>query len=215
MSRLPPSAAHDVRTNHLPAVAAVITAMLLAACATARSSPAASVAAAGTASPRATSIATSTTAARSPSPTPEPLPTAAHRPQTIHVIEEFVSGATIPIRGCTVSHVATARGGCVGDQLKGRSIAVDAATHENVGELIFKCVMTDPSRNLYDCAIAITLTGRGQIVFDETVVIGGNGPQGPWPIISGTGEFLGATGSVGIPADSTCGCGNFVIAITG
>jgi hypothetical protein len=184
-------------------------ALLLAACATARSSPAESVAAAGTASPRATSIATSTAAARSPSPTPRPLPTAAHRPQTIHVIEEFIDGANIPIRGCTTT------GGCVGDQLKGRSYTLDAATDENVGELIFKCIMTDPSRNLYDCAIAITLTGRGQIVYDETVVIGGNGPQGPWPIISGTGEFLGATGSVSIPADSTCGCGNFVIAITG
>jgi hypothetical protein len=90
------------------------------------------------------------------------------------------------------------------------------ATHAQVGTLIVKCVMTDPSRNLYDCpANAITLTGREQIVFDETVVIGGNGPQGPWPIASGTGEFLGATGSVSIPADSTCHCGNFVIAITG
>jgi hypothetical protein len=61
----------------------------------------------------------------------------------------------------------------------------------------------------------MTLTGRGQIVFDETVYIGGPWYPKPWPIIGGTGEFLGATGSVASPKDSTWPYGDFVITITG
>jgi hypothetical protein len=188
-------------------------AALLAACAGARSGPTESVAATSTASPSAGPIAATpfappTGAAPSMRPVPT-FPPAAHRPQTIHVFEDPIAFATVPVAGCTTTK------GCVGQQLNGHSGMLDWATHADVGTLTAKCVMTDPSRNLYDCAITIKLTGRGQIAFDESVVIGGNGPQGPWPILSGTGEFLEATGSVGIPADSTCHCGNFLIEISG
>jgi hypothetical protein len=55
----------------------------------------------------------------------------------------------------------------------------------------------------------------GDIVFDETVSLDGHPFPEPWPIISGTGEFLGATGSVESPDDSTWSWGDFVITITG
>jgi hypothetical protein len=93
---------------------------------------------------------------------------------------------------------------------------LDADTHVGVGSFSVKCVLLDPAKNLYHCpANTISLTGRGQIVFDETVYIGGQWNPVPWPIISGTGEFLGATGSVTSPKDSTWSYGDFVISITG
>jgi hypothetical protein len=195
-------------------VAALVMALLVAGCAGARSGANESAAATSTGSPSAAPVAATPfaplTGAAAASVRPGvTFPPAAHRPQTIHVFEDPIAFATVPVAGCTDTR------GCVGDQLNGHSGMLDWATHADVGTLTAKCVMTDPSRNLYDCAITITLTGRGQVVFDESVVISGNGPQGPWPILSGSGEFLEATGSVGIPADSTCHCGNFVIAITG
>ena len=107
--------------------------------------------------------------------------------------------------------------GCKGDQLIGTSRMIDADSRVNVGSFAVTCILMDPGQNLYHCpANAITLTGRGELVFDETVYIGNKGaPAGPWPIISGTGEFLGATGSVASPADSTWAYGDFVITITG
>lgn len=136
------------------------------------------------------------------------LPTAAHRPQTIHVLEDPIDFQTVHVAGCT--------GNCAGDQLNGRSRMIDAATHKGVGSLSVKCVLIDPGQNLYHCpANTISLTGRGQIVFDETVYIGGPWYPKPWPIISGSGEFLGATGSVTSPKDSTWDYGDFVITITG
>src|SRR3989304_941316 len=69
-----------------------------------------------------------------------------------------------------------------------------------------------PDQNLYHCpANTVTLTGRGDIVFDETVSLDGHPFPEPWPIVSGTGEFLGATGSVESPDDSTWSWGGFVI----
>jgi hypothetical protein len=99
---------------------------------------------------------------------------------------------------------------------------LDAATHKVVGALLVNRVLVDPSETLYQCpANVVTLTGRGQIAFTETLLWGGGG-QGqdtwatwaPWPIIGGTGEFFGATVSVDIPADSTWGAGDFVVTIT-
>jgi hypothetical protein len=144
---------------------------------------------------------------RAPVPT---LPPPAHRAQTIHVLEEPLAFHTVAAGGCT----STA--GCKGDQLIGSSRMLDADTHVDVGSFLVKCVLLDPAKNRYHCpANAITLTGRGQIVFDETFNLGGPWDPVPWPIISGTGEFLGATGSVTSPKDSTWSYGDFVITITG
>lgn len=153
-------------------------------------------------------------AAATATPTSSPvitLPPPAHRPQTIHVLEDPIDFHTVAAAGC-MSAV-----GCKGDQLIGTSRMIDADSRVNVGSFAVTCILMDPGQNLYHCpANAITLTGRGELVFDETVYIGNKGaPAGPWPIISGTGEFLGATGSVASPADSTWAYGDFVITITG
>jgi hypothetical protein len=211
MSRLPHLAAHVVRAKHVPSLAALITALMLAACSGAPSSPAA---AAGTASPSpAPTVVAESAAPTLAKPTSRPaitLPPAAHKPQTIHVLEDPIAFQTVQIAGCT----STA--GCKGDQLKGRSWMLDATTRANVGTFVVRCVLIDPDQNLYHCpANTVTLTGRGQIVFDETVSLDGHPFPEPWPITSGTGEFLDATGSVESPDDSTWSYGDFVITITG
>jgi hypothetical protein len=146
-----------------------------------------------------------------PSSTSVPtLPPPAHRPQTIHVLEEPLAFQTVTATGCTSPKR------CKGDQLIGTSRMIDADTRATVGSFSVECLLLDPDTDLYHCpANAILLTGRGQIVFDETVNIGGQWNPVPWPITSGTGEFLEATGSVTSPKDSTWPYGDFVISITG
>jgi hypothetical protein len=214
MPRLPHLAAYVVRAKRAPALAALITALLLTACVATRSSPAGPDAATGTASPSPTS----TVVARSAAPavatsSPRPvstLPPPAHRPQTIHVLEVPIEFNVVQVAGCTSA------AGCKGDELNGRSGMLDATTRAFVGTFVVRCVLIDPDQNLYHCpANAVTLTGRGDIVFDETVSLDGHPFPEPWPIVSGTGEFLGATGSVESPDDSTWTYGDFVITITG
>lgn len=218
MSRPPLFAAHVVRAKHAPALAALIAALLLAACVTATSSPSGSIAAASTASPSPASTVVAQSAAPSatptvatPSPTPAvTLPPAANKPQTIHVLEDPVSFHTVTIAGCTIA------AGCEGDQLIGASRMLDADTRVMIGSFAVTCILIDPDQNLFHCpANTVTLTGRGQIVFDETVSLDGHPFPEPWPIVSGTGEFLGAAGSVESPDDSTWSYGDFVITITG
>ena len=214
MSRLPHLAAHVVRAKHVPSRAALITALLLTACVDTRSSPAGSLEAAGTASPSlAPTVVAQSAAPTLARPTPRPvstLPPPAHRAQTIHVLEDPVSFRTVTVAGCT----STA--GCEGDQLIGTSRMLDADSRVVVGSFSVTCILVDPDQNLYHCpANTVTLTGRGDIVFDETVSLDGHPFPEPWPIVSGTGEFLGATGSVESPDDSTWSYGDFVITIAG
>jgi hypothetical protein len=130
-------------------------------------------------------------------------------PQTIHVLEVPINFHTVAARGCTSA------AGCKGDQLIGTSRMLDADTRVEVGSLAVSCILVDPIKSLYRCpANTIFLTGRGQIVFDETVYLGGPWYPKPWPIISGSGEFLGATGSVISPKDSTWQYGDFVVTLT-
>jgi len=203
-----------VRAKHVPSRAALITALLLTACVDTRSSPAGSLEAAGTASPSpAPTVVAQSAAPTLARPTPRPvstLPPPAHRAQTIHVLEDPVSFRTVTVDGCT----STA--GCEGDQLIGTSRMLDADTRVTIGSFAVSCILIDPGKNRYHCpANTITLTGRGQIVFDETFNLGGPWDPVPWPINSGTGEFLDATGSVTSPEDSTWSYGDFVISITG
>jgi hypothetical protein len=222
MSRLPRLAAHVARAKHAPALAALIPALLLTACAPAGSSPAGSVAAADSAfpSPASTVVAWSAApAVARPSSGPvNTLPLAANQPQTIHVLEdpgEFTFGHVGSLTGCKA-------GDCQGDTMIGRSRMLDAVTRKGVGSFLVDCFLVDPGQKLYHCpANTIALTGRGQIVFTETLLWGGGGAGqdtwatwAPWPIIGGTGEFVGATGTVDSPADSTWSAGDFVITIT-
>jgi hypothetical protein len=203
-----------IRARSVAALACLATlAAALAACSD-TNQPADSAAAAGTAStsPAPTVVAESA-APTLAKPTPSPvstLPPPAHRPQTIHVLEDPVSFHTVTVAGCT----STA--GCEGDQLIGTSRMLDADTRVTIGSFAVRCILIDPDQNLYHCpANTVTLTGRGQIVFDETVSLDGHPFPEPWPIVSGTGEFLGATGSVESPDDSYWSYGDFVISISG
>ena len=91
---------------------------------------------------------------------------------------------------------------------------LDAATRKAVGAFLVDCLLVDSTETLYHCpANTITLTGRGQIVFTDTLLWGsGAGDDtwatwAPWPTIGGTGEFLSATGTIDSPADSTWSAG--------
>lgn len=203
-----------IRAGSVAAVAPLaILALALAACSDANR-PADIAAAAGTASPSpAPTVVARSAAPTLARPTPRPvttLPPPARRAQTIHVLEDPVSFHTVTVAGCTSA------AGCEGDQLVGSSRMLDADTRVTIGSFAVRCILIDPDQNLYHCpANTVTLTGRGQIVFDETVSLDGHPFPEPWPIVSGTGEFLGATGSVESPDDSTWSYGDFVISISG
>ena len=134
-------------------------------------------------------------------------------PQTIHVLEparnvtEVLVGS---LTGCTSTT------GCQGDYVLGNDPLLDATTREEVGSLLFECFRVDTGSSLFHCpGNTITLTGRGQIVFTEKVHFAPGYAREDWPITGGTGEFLGATGFVTSPADSTYAeGGDFVITIT-
>jgi len=155
------------------------------------------------------------TAAPAPAPTPSPSPVAA-TPTTIHVLEDPIDFTDVRVHSLTGCAGVAA---CLGDQLIGRSRMLDATTRAAVGTLIVVCVLVDPAQNLYSCpANTIILNGRGQIVYTETLLFK-DAPRSdwekwaPWPIIGGTGEFLGATGTIDTPAESTWDYGDFVITI--
>lgn len=132
---------------------------------------------------------------------------------TIHVLE--------PARNVTDVSVGTLTGctdttGCQGDYVLGDDPLIDATTKEEVGSLLFECFRVDVGSTLFHCpGNTITLTGRGTIVYTEDVHFASGYAPNVWPITGGTGEFLGVTGTVTSPADSTyTGGGDFVITIT-
>jgi hypothetical protein len=137
----------------------------------------------------------------------------ANQPQAIHVLE--------PARNVTEVSVGSLTGctdttGCQGDYVLGNDPLLDASTKKEVGSLAFECFRVDTGSSLFHCpGNTITLTGRGQIAYAEDVHFAPGYPTGVWPITGGTGEFLGATGTVTSPADSTyTEGGDFVITIT-
>jgi hypothetical protein len=116
-----------------------------------------------------------------------PTPTAARPLKTIHVLEDPIEFTTVQVAFGTTCPTKV---GC--PELKGQSRMLDSTTQDVVGIMDVACMLVDESTGLYHCPTnAITLTGRGQIVFDERVYIGGASYPEPWPIIIGTGEFLG------------------------
>lgn len=137
----------------------------------------------------------------------------ANESQTIHVFEPGKNVTLVPVgtlTGCT----STA--GCQGDYVLGDDPLLDATTRHEVGRLLFECFRVDVGSTLFHCpGNTIILAGRGQIVYTEDVhFVSGYGPPDVWPITGGTGEFLGATGFVTSPADSTyTEGGDFVITV--
>ena len=137
----------------------------------------------------------------------------ANEPQMIHVLEPARNVADVSVGSLTG---CTSTTGCQGDYVLGNDPLLDATTKEEVGSLLFECFRVDSASSLFHCpGNTITLTGRGQIVFTEDVHFAPGYPPDIWPITGGTGEFLGVTGTVSSPADSTyTEGGDFVITIT-
>lgn len=165
-----------------------------------------------------TSVSSSAAAAPSGSqaPTVSGAPPAgssgASQSQTIHVLEPARNVTTVPVGSLTG---CTSTTGCQGDYVLGDDPLLDATTRQEVGRLLFECFRVDVGSNLFHCpGNTITLAGRGQIVYTEDVRFGSAEAPGTWPITGGTGEFLGATGFVTSPADSSyTGGGDFLITI--
>ncbi len=131
-------------------------------------------------------------------------------PSTIHVIEHPTNGTYVRV-GSISDCVGTT---CLGDYYVGSSSMTDAATGKVVGTFAYECFVVNAESGLFHCpSDTLDLTGRGRIVFTELVYIGKKDapPSWPWPIIGGTGEFLGATGTVSSPEDSSAPYGDFVI----
>ena len=142
----------------------------------------------------------------------QPIATVAPaQPQTIHVLEPGGNDTDVSVgklTGCTATT-------CQGDYSIGDDALFDAVTSKQVGTILFECFVVDAASGLYHCpGITIDLTGRGQIVYTANVYIGGAWQPEPWPITGGTGEFLGATGSVTSPQFQTSSGGDYVITIT-
>lgn len=164
-------------------------------------SPPAAVAAASAASP------SPSPAAATPSDAPQSPALAAAAQQTvIHVLENPLDWAEVNVGTLTGCTNATT---CQGDYYLGDHPLVDASTHDVVGTLKFECFVMDTGSSVYHCpGSTITLTGRGQITFTETVDF--DHPAGErGPITGGTGEFLGVTGAV-----TSASLGDFTISIT-
>ena len=122
----------------------------------------------------------------SPAPTASPSASAANQPQTIHLILGLGSDTDVSVgslAGCT----NTIR--CQGDYRIGDISLLDAATGKEVGTLVFVEFGVVTGTNLF-CSPAdtITLTGRGQIVFTETIYDDGTGKPVKGAIIGGTDE---------------------------
>jgi len=202
------------RTRHQAALAPFVAVLLLAGCAGVKASPAASVAAvAASQSASAPTVAPTVAPTGTPGapPVASPSPAVASQSQTIHVLEDPIEFSDVKVGSLT----GCSKADCQGDTLIGRSRMLDATTRKEVGTFLVNCLLMDPAESLYSCpANTITLADRGQIVFTETLRFVTGAVQEAWPIIGGTGEFLGATGTVQSPADSTYQYGDFVITFT-
>jgi hypothetical protein len=136
----------------------------------------------------------------------------ANQSLTIHVLEIDTNVTLVKVgslTGCTTDV-------CEGDYFVGDNELVDAQTSKRVGNFLFECFVVDVASGLYHCpSNTMVLTGRGRIVITEDVYIGNRSAiPGPWPIIGGTGEFLGVTGMMTSPPDSTAPSGDFIVTYT-
>lgn len=136
----------------------------------------------------------------------------ANQSQTIHVLEIDTNVTLVKVgslTGCTTEV-------CEGDYYVGDNELVDAQTSKRVGNFLFECFVVDVASGLYHCpSNTMVLTGRGRIVITEDVYIGNrSATPGPWPIIGGTGEFLGVAGMMTSPPHSTAPSGDFILTYT-
>lgn len=168
----------------------------------------------GTPAPTPAPTAAPATPATTPAPTAGSVAApsgAAGQPQTIHVLEDPIDFSHVKVgslTGCSATD-------CPGDTLIGHSRMLDATTRKVVGTFLVSCFLVDPAQSLYSCpANTISLIDRGQIVFTETLRFVTGASQELWPIIGGTGEFLGVTGTIDGPDDTTWPYADLVITYT-
>jgi hypothetical protein len=121
-------------------------------------------------------------------------PSASGQRKTIHLIEHPTNTNSVSVGSLTQCTDPTS---CRGDYLLGDNPVFDAATNKQVGTTTFECFFFDPGKLLMHCpGVTITLADRGQIVYNGIVDLGGQVRLANGTIIGGTGEFLGATGTV-------------------
>jgi hypothetical protein len=141
---------------------------------------------------------------------PSASPSASGRSNTIHLIEHPTNVSSVEVGSLTGCTDATS---CRGDYLLGDNPVFDAVTGAEVGTITFECFFFDPgSLKLHCPGITITLTNRGQIVFNESVDLGGEVRPANGTIIGGSGEFLGAIGTV--TSKKLASTSDFVITIS-
>ena len=156
------------------------------------------------------SLALALAACSAASPSASPSASGTNQPQTIHVTLQPGNDTYVSVRSVTGCTNTTT---CQGDYLIGDDLLFDAATGKQVGTLVYVEFVVDTGDTLFHSpANTITLTGRGQIVFSETLHDDGSGRPATAAITGGTGEFLGATGFV--VSRSLSGHGDFVITLT-
>ena len=143
------------------------------------------------------------------SPSASPSASGTDQPQTIHLTLRPGNDTYVSVRSVTG---CTNKTSCQGDYLIGDDLLFDAATGKQVGTLVYVEFVVDTGDTLFHSpANTITLTGRGQIVFSETLYDDGSWRPATGAIIGGTDEFLGITGFV--ISRSLSGRGDFVITI--
>ena len=137
-------------------------------------------------------------------------PPSSGKRQTIHLIEHPTNVNSVSVGSPTGCTNATS---CQGDYLIGENPMSDAATGREVGTITFECFFVDTGTLLLHCpGITITLINRGQIVFNESVDLGGEVRLANGTITGGTGEFIGATGTV--TSRKLASTSDFVITLT-
>lgn len=125
---------------------------------------------------------------------PSANPSSSGQSPVIHLIEHPTNVSSVSVGSLTGCTNTTS---CQGDYIIGDNPVFDAGTGTEVGILTFECFFIDAGSLLLHCpGITITLTDRGQIVFNEIVDLGGEVRPNNGTITAGTGEFLGATGTV-------------------
>lgn len=122
--------------------------------------------------------------------------------RTIHLIvnpinQTYVSVGTLT--GCT-----TIETGCQGDYFLVNDSLLDPTTTKRVGTVMGECFLVSPTTGTFHCpGPTITLIGRGQIVTDLKYDGSGAMNATTGPITGGTGEFLGALGTVRVKSLGT------------
>jgi hypothetical protein len=152
---------------------------------------------------------------------PSQAPAAASQPQIVHVLEDPLAWTEVKVGSLSGCKDTT----CLGDYLVGRSSLRDATTSKTVGFLVTECFVVDAVTGRYHCpASTMALTGRGQVVFTENILLGphicptcGFTPEadpssGGLTVIGGSGELLGAT--LAESPGSTYAYGDWVITLT-